>query len=387
MDYKGLKVFVLDGYGRQVATILEQLHKLGCVITTLNDSRFDIGNTSRYPRKKIIVNGIRDNEELLEKAIVEELAAAEYDAVFPMIEKSTDVLTRLENKGKIENIKVIAAPREAFLKAYDKQLTLAICQENGIPCPVTKMDDESIENYLDKVKFPLACKPRKGTGSTGFKKVDSKEQLYEYINNGIIKPEEYVIQEYIPHTDYHYGAYVMMDNHSEAIYCVVVQSCRQYPVDGGPGCYIRTVNDPEVQNNVIKLFKKMDWKGFGHVGLIMDPADHIAKVMEINGRIPGGVKICYCVGIPSVKIMLDLAFDQPITKRDYTYPEKIALRHSQADILWLFKSPNRFKAIPSWFNFHHNNDYVFSWHDPLPWFSYSIEHMMTYKKDMKKRQH
>ena len=387
MDYKGKRVFVLDGFGRQVATILQQLHGLGCVVTTLNDSKYDIGNVSRYPKKRIIVNGIREDEALLEHAILNELASEKYDVVFPMIEKSTDVLTRLMMKGELKDTKVISAPREAFLKAYDKQLTLTICQENGIPCPITKMDDETVDEYLEKVRFPLACKPRKGTGSTGFKKVENKEQLYEYINRGVIKPEEYVIQEYIPHTDYHYGAYVMMDKNSEPVYCVVVQSCRQYPVDGGPGCYIRTVNDPEVQKNVVSLFKKMNWVGFGHVGLIMDPADRKAKVMEINGRIPGGVKICHCVGIPSVKIMLDLVYDQPITNRDYTYPDKIALRHSQADILWLLKSPYRFKATPSWFNFHHNNDYVFSWRDPLPWFSYSIEHMLTYKKDMKKREH
>ena len=42
MDYKGKKVLVLDGFGRQQASILRQLHDLGCIITTVNDCKLDV---------------------------------------------------------------------------------------------------------------------------------------------------------------------------------------------------------------------------------------------------------------------------------------------------------------------------------------------------------
>ena len=387
MDYKGKRVFVLDGYGRMLPTILKQLHDLGCIITTLNDSKLDIGYSSRYPTKKILAKGIREDFDLLRRIIVREIESGNYDVFFPMIENSTDILTQLQEEGKLGNAKLIAAPRNAFLKAFDKELTMNTCMDYSIPCPLTKRDSESLDEFLSKAKFPLACKPRKGTGSTGFKKVENREQLDNYIKDGSICVNEYVIQEFIPHTDYHYGIYMMFDNDGNYVYSVTVKSCRQYPVDSGPGCYIYTVNDEEIKKNSIQLMKALGWKGFGHVGLIMDPRDNTAKVMEINGRIASGIGICNLVGISSVKLLLDYAYGQPISFKEQPYPEKIALRHSQADIMWLIKAKNRFSAKPSWFNFKNNHDYVFSWRDPLPWFTYSMEHVLTYRKDMKKRTH
>lgn len=387
MDYKGKRVLVLDGFGRQVPAILKELHDLGCVITTLNDRKLDVGFSSRYPDKKIVEPGIREDQALLAKVIEREIQSGNYDVFLPMVEKSTDILTRMVEEGKTGDVKVIVAPRQAFLKAYDKEATMRICQENGIPCPRTKMDDETMDEYLAKVKFPLACKPRKGSGAAGFKKVNSKEELLDYIAKGVIEVDKYVIQEYIPQTDYRYGSRVMLDKNHNVIYDVTVQSCRSFPIDGGPGCYIRTTNRPDINAYAEKLLQAMDWVGFAHVSFIMDPRDWTPKVIEINGRIPASIKICTIVGAQPVKTMLDLVYDRELKPMTQPIPENIALRYFHTDILWLLKSPNRFKAKPSWFNFRHNNDYIWSWRDPLPFFTYSIEHILTYRKDMAERKH
>ena len=387
MDYKGKRILVLDGFGRQIPTILKQLHDLGCVITTVSDSKLDIGAVSRYPNMKVIIKGCKETADVLRPFIEESLKNKEFDVIFPVLEKTTDLMLTLKEEGKVGDVKLICAPREAFMKAYDKQATLKACMENGIPCPLTKMDDEPLDAYLSKVKFPLACKPRKGSGSAGFRIAQSKEHLEAMIADGTIKVEEYVLQEYIPHTDYHYGVYLMFGCDGNPVYSVVVQSCRQYPVDGGPGCFIRTVNNDQIKRDSERLLKVLGWEGFGHVGLIMDPRDGVAKVMEINGRIPAGIKICNCVGVPSMKILMDYAYGLPTPYMDVNAPEHIGMRHFQADFMWLLKSPDRFKAKPSWFNFRHSYDYVFSWSDPIPFFTYSLEHALTYREDMKKRQH
>lgn len=386
MNYKGLKVLVLDGYGRQVPSVLKQLHKLGCEITTVNDHKLDIGNTSRYPKHKVVLPGIREDVTPLRNYLEKVLANKEFDVVFPMLEKATDLLLTLEEEGKLNGTKLICASRESFDKAYDKEQTMKICQENGIPCPLSKMDNETLDEYLAKVKFPLACKPRKGSGAVGFVIAQNKEHLDKLIAGGL-KVEEYVIQEYIPHTDYHYGVYLMFDNDHKPIYDVVVTSCRQYPVDGGPGCFIKTVKNKQISESARKLLQVMDWTSFGHVGFIMDPRDGIAKVMEINGRIPAGVGICYNLGIPTVKYLLDRVYGEKLEEWKGDYKEGVGMRHFQADFMWLLKSPDRFTAKPNWFNFSNSYDYVWNWKDPVPFFSYSLEHILTYRKDIKKRKH
>lgn len=388
MDYKGLRVLMLDGYGRQSAAILTELHELGCVITTLNDSKLDIGYASRYPKHKIVEHGLRNDDELLKSVIEREMFSGKYDVILPLIERSTVILTEMQENGRIpENVKVIVAPRKAFLQAYDKEATMFACQRIGVPCPRTKMDDETLDEYLSKVKFPLACKPRVGSGSAGFKKVESREMLQQYIDEGIIDVSKYVIQEYIPQEGTRYSCRIFLDKQQNVIFNVEVQGFRSFPVDGGPGCYCRSVNRQDVKDYSELLLKELGWIGLAHVCFMYDPRDETPKVVEINGRIPSGIRICNLVGVHPVKAMLDLAFDQKMEPYTHTYPEGIALRHSQADIMWLMKSPNRFKAKPSWFDFRKNHDYVFSWRDPWPWFTYSIEHMRTYKKDMKKRKH
>lgn len=387
MDFKGIRVLLLDGYGRQIPSILHQLHGLGCVVTTVNESKLDVGYTSRYPKKRIVQAGIREDKEIYRSVIERELATGEYDVAFPMLEKSTDILHALSAEGKVGDTKIIAAPPEAFQKAYDKQETMRICTENGIPCPATKMDNESLDEYLSRVRFPLACKPRKGSGSAGFKKVSSREELEAYIADGTIKVDEYVIQEYIEDIQYMVNCYVMMDDAHRPAFKVVVKTYRWYPINGGPGCFARTVDEPAAAESAAKLLAKMNWSGMAQVSFMMDGKDGVPKVGEINGRISAGIKMCEFAGCTPVKYMLQRAYGEALTPMDKPVPVGLGLRYFHTDILWFLKNPKRFSAKPSWFDFRKSRDYIFSWRDPVPFFSYAIEHAMTYKKDMDKRKH
>lgn len=387
MDYNGKRVLVLDGFGRQQASILRQLHDLGCIITTVNDCKLDVGYASRYPHKRLVENGIRDDEALYKQVIERELSTGHYDIVFPMLEKSTNILTLMKENGQLGEVKAIVAPRAAFMKAWDKEETMKTCQEIGVPCPRTKMDDETLDEYLSKVMFPLACKPRKGTGSAGFKKVDNLEELERYISDGVIKVDEYVIQEFIPHSGTRYSNRVFLDKNQQVVFDVGTQIFRSFPVDGGPGCYSRTINRPDVKEYAERLLKKLEWVGLAHVCFMLDPRDNTPKIIEINGRIPSGIKICDLVGVKTVKAMFDLAYDVPMEPYPTDFPEGEALRYIHTDIMWLLKSPDRFRSKPSWFDFRKNHDYIWSWRDPWPFFTYAVEHIRTYKEEMKKREH
>ena len=284
-EYSGKKVLLLDGYGRQVPSLLHQLHELGCIVTTMCESRLDVGYTSRYPHRRIVIHGIREDISVYRNAIERELENG-YDILFPILEKATDICTDGTIKINFPKLKIIAAPREAFLKAYNKQLTMEVCMENGIPCPITKMDDETMEEFLSKVSFPICAKPRRGSGASGFKRIMNRDELDRYIDDGTINLKEYVIQELIPKGGLQYGGYVMMDKDHNPQSTLIVESCRWFPIDGGPGCYIRTINHPVMVDYSKKLLKALGWVSFGHIGFIMDPRDNMPKVMEINGRIP-----------------------------------------------------------------------------------------------------
>ena len=386
MDYKGKKVLLLDGYGRQVPSLLHQLRKLGCKITTICESKLDVGYTSRYPSKRVVVPGIRENNDIYRQAIEKELENG-YDILFPILERATDICIDGVIQKRYPGLKIIASSRDSFMKAYDKQQTMKVCMENNIPCPITKMDDETMDEFLNKVGFPICAKPRKGSGGAGFKRIMNREELDKYLADGTIVSEEYVIQELIPKGGYQYGGYVMMDDNHKPQATLVVESCRWFPIDGGPGCYIRTINHPVMIDSSNRLLEALEWRSFGHIGFIMDPRDNTPKVMEINGRIPASIKICEWAGTEPVKNMLDLAYGVELKPMTKPIPQHLALRYFHTDLMWFIKNPERWKAKPNWFYCLKQKDYIFSWADPIPFFSYAIEHAMTYKKDMEKRKH
>ncbi len=384
MDFKGVRVLVLDGYGRQVAIILKELHKLGCITTTLNCSKLDVGYTSRYPKKKILEPSVRYDLNELKRVLDREIPSGNYDVVFPMNEGATDVLWA--NKELYQKyVKYACAGEEGFVNAYDKQLTMTLCQKNGINCPVTKMDDETLEEFLSKVSFPLALKPRKGSGSRGFHKVDNKERLFELIENGEVKVEEYVIQEFIKEGETHRVSYTFIDNDGNVKTSLMAKSTRPYPLVVGTNSLFQSCQMPEIAAQAEKLLKLMNWKGYASVCFIESDEDHIPKVMEINGRISASIKMSVLCGAHVVRQLMEMAYDMPVTEYSRDYREDMRLRHFQADMMWFIKSPTRFKCKPFWFSPIRTSDVVFSWSDPIPWFAYTISCFARYKGEMEKR--
>lgn len=384
MDFKGVRVLVLDGYGRQVAIILKELHKLGCITTTLNCSKLDVGYTSRYPKKKILEPSVRYDLNELKRVLDREIPSGNYDVVFPMNEGATDVLWA--NKELYQKyVKYACAGEEGFVNAYDKQLTMTLCQKNGINCPVTKMDDETLEEFLSKVSFPLALKPRKGSGSRGFHKVDTKEQLFSLIESGEVKVEEYVIQEFIKEGETHRVSYTFIDNEGNVKTSLMAKSTRPYPLVVGTNSLFQSCQMPEITAQAEKLLKLMNWKGYASVCFIESDEDHIPKVMEINGRISASIKMSVLCGAHVVRQLMEMAYDMPVTEYSRDYREDMRLRHFQADMMWFVKSPTRFKCKPCWFSPIRTSDVVFSWSDPIPWFAYTISCFARYKGEMEKR--
>ena len=275
---------------------------------------------------------------------------------------------------------------EAFFKAYNKQITMEMCQKGGIPCPITRLTDEPIEDFLKRVDFPLAIKPRSGTGSVGYHKIETKEELYRYIDSGEVVPNDYIIQEFIPHDGEHFDTYIFLNEKNECCTGLAANKIRWFPIDAGSACLVGTVDNQQIIDYSVRLLQSINWSCFAQIYWIVDPKDNLPKVIEINGRIPASIKICPLCGYNVVQQELELAYGLPVTKFNPPF-KKQYLRYFQTDFLWFMKSKKRFKAKPRWFFPTKTKDYIFSWRDPWPFFAYTLQCIGRYKKDMKKRKH
>ena len=383
-EFSNIRVLLLEGFARQNMPMMEALRKLGCHVTTYNSSKLDIGYASRYPNEKLIGFWDREDEEQTYIALLEVLKEGRYDVVIPM----TDFSAMLLAKHK-EEVSQFAAPAvndfEIFMRAADKVQTMIACMDNNVPCPYTLKDAQTVEEVIRSgMEYPFVIKPRTGYGSIGFHLINNEQELRDIFEKTKAVCGPMVVQEYIPQTDIQYKCEVFIDENGDVKSAVVFDKTRWYPIDGGSTCCSATVNRPDIVESSVKLLKAIGWKGYGDVDLIQDPRDGIAKVMEVNPRITASVKVCFKAGVNFARQIVEFETGKEVTEY-MNYKLDCRLRYMHTDLLWFLKSPNRFKAKPSWFSWRHTTDQIWSWKDMWPWFTYSIQGLRKYKKESQKR--
>lgn len=380
MDFKGIRVLLLDGSGRQTLSILYGLKKIGCHVTVVCASKLDVCNVSFFPDKKIIDKSAC-SDGLIE-LVKREVISRDYDVLLPVTEFTTDLITKHEKEIN-KYVRIACARREAYIQAHNKQYTFEKAMEVGIPCPLTRKVNESVNDYLDRAKFPIIIKPRSGVGSIGFKKINDRSQFDKLIKDNILCPDDYVIQEFIPAKNIRGVNIFVADGELKGALANAV--LRHYPVDAGSATLVRSVDDDNAIEYSYKLLNAMGWRGYADVSYLIDDRDGTLKLLEINGRINASVKLYFYCGYNLSQQLVEMAYNEKIT----TYPRNsrvgLSVRHSQADILWFIHSRDRFNTKPSYFNRVKTKDVVFSLKDPLPYVTYTLQHILAFRDFKKKR--
>ena len=239
-------------------------------------------------------------------------------------------------------------------------------------------------SQIKGITYPIVVKPSVGYGAIGFHIVNSEEELRHLFNNSAKNVNDFVFQEYIPQTDLQYECAMFMDQNNKPKTALVFSKNRWFPVNGGSSTLNITVERPEIVESCTRLLQAINWRGAADIDLIQDPRDGKAKIMEINPRVSGSVKIAFISGVDLARQMIELAEDKVVTEYK-EYEKGWRLRCIQTDILWFLKSKNRFKAKPSWFSWKKTREQIFSWSDPIPWFAFTVKGIKNYKSEIKKR--
>ncbi len=383
-DFKGIRVLVLEGYARQSLPLIKAFNKLGCEVTALCSSKLDVAYVSRYTHHKLLGVCDRDRVDETTEQVRKLLKTGGYDVVVPTVDFSACLLSK--NKKEFSAYAKIASNDwDVYEIAGDKERTMQVCMENDIPCPITVLNAKTIEDISNSgIRYPIAMKPRVGYGAIGFKKLESIDDLKNTLNETGEPLDYYVFQEFIPQTDLQYECAMFMNENNEPRTSLVFSKNRWFPITGGSSTLNITVSRPDIVESCTKLLQAINWRGAADIDLIQDPRDGTAKIMEINPRVSGSVKIAFVAGTDQARQMLELVFGKPVTEyKDYKVGQR--LRCSQIDALWFIKSPNRFHSNPSWFSNKNTADHTFSWDDPLPWLVFSIQGLKRVGKEMEKR--
>ncbi|MBR3171036.1 MAG: ATP-grasp domain-containing protein [Lachnospiraceae bacterium] len=385
MEFSKIRVLVTEAGGKQSLAMVRGLKELGCHVTVVCDSKWATCYVSNLPDRKLLSRYITKHDQRTLHVLLKLVKTGEYDVLMPIGELGTNFVTAHEDELS-PYVRLACAPRVAYLKAFNKQITFDTAIEDGIPCPYTRHSKQAIEDFLDKCHFPIIIKPRQGLGSIGFHKFYKREDFWPYMQENNLDPDDYVVQEFV-NFDNRIGTNLFMDKKGNICTSYAVDVLRWFPIDAGAGVLIVTMDAHEVLGYAGKLLKALNWQGFANVAFMVDKESGEPRLLEINGRIPASVKMAYMCGCNVSRQLLEMVYDEEVTQ----YPENdkfgMYIRHLDTDIAWFIKSPERFKTKPSWFSWKNTQEILFSMDDMKPFFANFIHKVLEYRTIMRKKKH
>jgi predicted ATP-grasp superfamily ATP-dependent carboligase len=369
---------VLDAEMQGCLPLLESFRNLGFHVTAGSYKRINMGFCSRYVHRRVVYASPALHPEAFAQRILELAKLNHYEFILPVDDFSTGILS--EHKSSfLPYTKIPVVPYETFMVARDKSKTIKTALQCDIPCPSTFFpDDDAIADIARKVPYPALVKPNIGSGARGITLVGRAEELEGTYLDIKARYGECHIQEYVPKGGSQYKADLFLDNDRNLKAGIVYRKLRYFPINGGSSVVSRTVHKPEIIEYGHRLLREMDWCGFADFDFITDPRDGMAKLMEINPRIPNTFRIGVVAGIDFPSMIVKLIRGEEIpAKKEYDLDTYI--RYFALDMLWFLKSPDRFRADPSVFSFLGKkvHDQIISLRDPGPIVGFCLENLLA----------
>ena len=90
MDFSNIRVLLADGGARQTLTILHGLKEIGCHVTVLCSSKFDVCYASKLPDEKILNEDAAGSYDGFEDLLSSVISSGKYDVLLPVAEMTTN---------------------------------------------------------------------------------------------------------------------------------------------------------------------------------------------------------------------------------------------------------------------------------------------------------
>lgn len=355
MDIKKKKInILLLGSGTQAFAIVKDLVKVGGRLFVVVNKVGNYGDESKYIFKRYVCDKLIESRDYLDY-IKQIILTQKIDVVIPMGDILAEFVSR--NKRELEKITHIKSPDiDVFLKGYDKNKLMNLCQEKGYPHPMTI--DLSQNDYNDKVcfdnfPFPGLLKPNCTTGGRGMTLVNNYKELC--LKYPIIYKEygECHLQRFVKEGGKQEKVQLYVEEGGTLIAYSVLDKVRWYPVKGGASCCSVSITDDKTVSICHQILKDIGWVGFADFDTIEDPDTGELLIMEINPRLPACIGASVYAGINWGEILVRGSLGK--AQKKYEYKSGVVLRHLGFDILWFLHSQNRWKSKPFWLYFFGKN--------------------------------
>ena len=369
------KVLVLES-GTQGLSMVRALSKVNCFVVLLCGSEHNYADSSRYV-DKLIRTDLRITSEDYLWQVQEILKNDKIDVIIPMGDSEASFVSKnLESLQRITHVKMPSY--DNFLKGYDKNLLMSLCEEKGYPHPETidlsrvALDDERLKHF----PYPAMLKPNCTTGGRGMVEVFSYEEMKEKYEMLHQRFGDYHLQRFVRAGGRQVKIQLYIDENKKLVNSSVMRKIRWYPNKAGSNCCAVSIREPQIVEICYSILRDIDWVGFADFDAIEDPDTGELLIMEINPRVPACIQMAMVSGINWAEIIVNGYLDKP--QKTYEYKEGEYLRHLGLEMLWFKHAESRWNTNPNWFKFfgrHIHYQDMSDWTDPMPFIKGTIHNI------------
>jgi predicted ATP-grasp superfamily ATP-dependent carboligase len=372
-----MNALVTNARSASALAVIRSLGRKGILITGASDSKDDFPLFSRYCRKKILLTSDpRDHESRINE-LVEIVKANKYDVFLPLMSENA-LLELAKRKSEFEKYTRITLPSFEHLNILNNKASVAATlAELGLPHPKTYFidSDSTLELVKKEAVFPVVVKSHRGEGARGIKLVIEPKELENSYHNVTKNYGPAIIQEFIHGTKH--TAVFLLNNNSEVRRFFVHRAIREFPITGGPTCFLESVRYDPVFEVGLKLLRHINFSGLASMEFIVDKYDSKPKIIDINPRFYGPLQCAVSSGADMPFAYFNMVMNDDI-ETDLTYREGVTCRHLLFDdtkhmisVLKGSKSPKynlgKISTLINYLNFFKDDSYfVLSISDPKP---------------------
>ena len=188
---------------------------------------------------------------------------------------------------------------DAFLAAYDKRLCMEQCSALGIPCAGSLSRDEARAVLGRQEPGSVVVKPSIDVGAAhGVHHVRDPRRLDAALSRCEYSFGDCLIQEYIPGPAQAMHMVTLVHSGTGRLAAAfTARKLRQWPPLGGVTACGTSTREQGLVDTVLPFFTKWRWRGPAEVELKRDARDGVFKVIEINPRFPGYLRLPSVCGV------------------------------------------------------------------------------------------
>ncbi|HEY2876459.1 MAG TPA: ATP-grasp domain-containing protein [Reyranella sp.] len=269
----------------------------------------------------------RGEEPHLVEVLHEACKARRIEALLPTVDAELFPVAAAHASFEAIGVALPISPPECLRICRDKQLLLDKVK-GAVPVPGNEPLTQVVADRA--ATFPCLVKPRRGAGSRGVARIDSREDLEALPKDGSL-----LLQEFLPGEEYSVDVYVCRDGR-----VVAAVPRERMKIDSGIAVASRTINVPDVTESAVRTAEMIGIRGTANVQF-KRAADGVFKLLEVNPRFPGTLPLTGAAGIDMPKLMVDELMGRPMPDRLMPFKELMVVRYWTEHYL----DPGEWKAL------------------------------------------